>query len=222
MPGPITSDNPGAPLSAAVAQFEVSQASIGSRSSLSPGQASLGPVTKASPGEGARCTRPLPAHTHTARACLSSARAPTTLSSASPRWGSRPTKPSNATTRMHASVVCRSAAWAPHTLPYTRGCQSCRQAPQGRSSPAPLQVRQGSRPRPRSATCGLRSCSRQRGAHSQGAPLALPIQQHPWSSGGRHGERGVRQEGRARRRRRGWGSRRKNCVGPHHGPHHGA
>ena len=148
----------------------VSQAAIGSRSSFSPGQASLGPVTKVPPGGGARRIRPLPTHTRTARACLWSARAPTTLGLASPRLGSPPTKPSNATTRKHASVVCRGAAWDLHTLPDTRGCQSCRQAPQGRSSSAPIQVRQGSRPRPRSATCGLRSCSRQRGAHPQGAP----------------------------------------------------
>ena len=89
---------PVAPRSPAVAPLAVTQAATVLRSSFSFGQASLGPVTKVPSGEGARLTRPLPAHTRTARACLSCFRVPKTVSSASPRWGSHPTKPSNAST----------------------------------------------------------------------------------------------------------------------------
>jgi len=161
--------------SAAVAAFAVTQAAIGARSSFSPGQASLGPDTEVPSGRGARRTRPHPrAHTHSPRVSLVCPRAhDRQLGVAAVGL-----PPAQALQCKHVSVVCCGAAWAPHTLSDTSGCRSCRQAPQGRSSSAPIQVSQGGRPRPRSAMCGLRSCSRQRGAHPQAAPLALRIPQN--------------------------------------------
>jgi len=96
-------------------------------------------------------TRLLPAHTRTAGACLSSARAPMAPSLAAPRWGSRPMSSLKC---QRASVSCRVALWVHARCPTPAAVSPCRQDLQERASPAAIPVGGGVPSRSASHTCG--------------------------------------------------------------------
>jgi len=143
---------PGAPPSRSGRSSRGLSGSSGSicRHFFPPRQISLGPGNKVPSGGGARRTHSAPplAHTHSSRVLLVRPLAHVRVLG-TPAVGSRPTKSLQCN---HASVFCRDAAWAHARCPTPAAVSPCLQAPEGRASPALVQVGQGSRPCPCSAT----------------------------------------------------------------------